>query len=135
MKELLLKWAELEPERCRYREEYGGFEVALGCLYEKEWVICYFTANSVWEAIVQAALQEAIVAKGWSFRIYPVRHYLESHTFSACLKVKYSADVVIPEGNDNEFLRTTLTATVAESLLSAYLQGLEAMKEAQSDRD
>jgi hypothetical protein len=75
IRELLEKWAELEPSRCR-RETVGGFERLL-VLSPLGWQLVmdeeepggYYSSRPLTEAIVQYVVQQAIIARGWSFAL------------------------------------------------------------------
>lgn len=63
MRELLKRWAELEPDRCHLKKNIDGFTINSG-----KWWDLLFTGNLPSEdglMKVQYAVQQAIIARGW----------------------------------------------------------------------
>jgi hypothetical protein len=124
MKELLERWAKLEPTRCEgvYRGE-GVFSVYVHLGREErvyrivhDLVESANAANS-W---LQAAVQEAIEARSWRWELTsPWRG--DSHTYT-----RYWCDL---DASTSELDRPVIGQegeSAAEALLSAYLTALEA---------
>lgn len=67
MRDLLIRWAKAEPERCAHSPDLGhsGVEVKLGDAWIHVWPSRGLTAPSA----VQGAVQEAITARGWTWRL------------------------------------------------------------------
>jgi hypothetical protein len=110
--ELLRMWAKLEPERC---EHWTGipvetFTAPLGTGHQVLLAADEGSPSSPLRlAIIQAAVQEAIEARGWKWLISHAQagHY-EAQAGPRSLEPAYSA------------------STPGEALLSAYLAALEA---------
>lgn len=111
MKELLQRWSELEPDKCRhvkYLEEFASFEVCIG----KDWEHTWGCETDMSLAILQVAVQQALEARGWS---YEQRCYGEN-----------KVGVIYPVKN-NWIIRHE-SKNHAESLLKAYIEGLETLQ-------
>ena len=121
MEELLKRWAAVEPERCQVDVEYyigdrimRGFHVELtlpGGKYNGEH---FEHGGAAWYAPhIQAAVQEAIEARGWIY---------QQSIASDCAEMgKYYASCGWDCGMEERYADTQ-----AEALLSAYLQAIEA---------
>ena len=104
--ELLQKWSELEPDRCTVGVIDDCVQVFLG---KNGWRI--FHLNEVLsEAVVQVAVQEAILSHGLPFR-------LENYGSG------YVALLLHPDTFDVQYQANYAKAAIA--LLEAYLQWLE----------
>lgn len=124
MKELLLKWAELEPEsRCRITyEDAVEFRLSDDRILIAPLDLEPDQYSDEMLAYIQFAIQDAIAAKGWEFEFCGVRKAENGG-------VGYACSVFVPNKN-SEINFDGASAIAAESLLSAYVQGLEAAKEA-----
>lgn len=106
MRELLERWAELEPERCQLA---GNFACVV--LIQHVWRRVRYDANIVDDRPrVLWAVIEAATARDWYFDI----SYLPGPK-------QFHADVVLT-------LHRGKTTDPAEALLSAYIKALEAVK-------
>lgn len=114
MKELLLKWVELEQDqRCRLNEgslEFRIDEDAVFNFWPEDYPMGF---PAYYRALVQLAIQEAIAAKGWTFSLisdeglnYPL--YFDAAVFA----------------HHREVTATSYNSS-AEALLIAYLHALE----------
>lgn len=103
MKDLLIKWAELEPTLCKFL--YDGVVL----LMNGEWTFIYTTPFDA-DMYIQYTVQQAIVARGWDYR-------LEAYTMEG--QRQYAA-WVYPGG------QALGQAPEAEALLAAYVGALEA---------
>jgi hypothetical protein len=117
MRELLARWAELEPERCKHiktglqanRVEWEEFYISDGdqeLLTHSDMhnISCTSNGALMW---IQWAVQQAIVARGWYFQ---VRYVPINKKFLASVGFTYD------QIGDNP----------AEAILSAYLKEIEA---------
>lgn len=121
MKELLQRWAELEPERCRIP---GNSSTA-----EDQEVFIDEAGHQIWNAqsglergLVQIAVQEAIAARGWTIRVESLYHAMDDSYI-------YDSIVFASNGGFNWRSFGEESTMAAESLLSAYLKALEKAKE------
>ena len=110
MQALLARWAELEPERCRNIEEVGAFGIKFGD--SRFWGLIRLDDLSEGVSLVQvqAAVQEAIVSRGWPFEL----------TYYSILG-HYDAEIDID--SHRSFCREGSNS--AEALLSVYVKALE----------
>lgn len=112
MTELLKRWAELEPERCRVSDAAAHLRSPFA--FRIHWAT--LTADPINLAVVLAAVIEAIQARGWFWNVgttlqEPVQAYVQS-----------------PERT----FRPVRAETPAAALLGAYLAALEAEGEEQA---
>jgi hypothetical protein len=112
MKELLERWAKAEPERCQPPQWSGGARVSLGPTngFGPQHPVGR-QDDPVGLALLQAAAQEAIEARGWMGVI----------GFGG----SKGADARVVTSNDDDGTDAH-GSTPAEALLSAYLTALEA---------
>lgn len=101
MKELLKRWAELEPMLCKYLSDGVALPV------NGEWVFIYATLFDA-NMFIQYKVQQAIVARGWRFGI---QHYSDD----------FQVWVAAPNGR----YCWSNADSPAEALLSAYVKALE----------
>lgn len=117
MKQLLAKWAELEPQRCRISSitsTSGDFEV----FFDNYWYEALdrqkpcsgntkFLPLTI--GIIQMALQEAVEAQHWEFeqRWWGIKKEALIYPHQVSVRIKHQGD------------------SFAEALLKAYLEGLE----------
>lgn len=114
MKELLQRWAQLEPDRC---EILKGIVVILRdreplCAGEE-----YAYSDSSFADTIQGAVQEAIEARGWDWKI-------SSHRPGGILWA-YLATIIEEDGERDP----NLNGSPSKSLLGAYLKAIEQTKE------
>lgn len=122
MKDLLLKWAELEPEsRCRITyEDAVEFRLSTDRILIAPLDLEPEQYSEEMLAYIQFAIQDAIVSKGWDFHFESVRHSADGGT-------SYGSTVFAAvEDIETDFWGCSSIA--AESLLSAYLKALEAVE-------
>lgn len=112
MRELLEKWAELEPLRCK---PHNGFNCKL--LMGSTWLPVHYDADLVTEQpVILWSTIAAIVARSWEFD-------LENYGTNSD---KFIANVfAIKPPIRSQYLAED-RANPAEALLSAYIQALEA---------
>lgn len=99
LSDLLVRWAELEPERCKERWNYTAF------LFDNYMVEEPHSPTDLW--VVAGAVQAAIEARGWYWMVW--KCHLTSNGFGATI-TSHGSDCFAP--------------TAAEALLSAYLGAL-----------
>ncbi len=111
MKELLERWAELEPERCEIVRDRFAFH----CMKMSLLIAEFDSGNDMYaDVLVQAATQQAIEAQGgWTWSLLKDT----AGTYKARVWIN---DVVYHTANSN--------TSPAEALLTAYLAVLEAVK-------
>lgn len=112
MKALLDTWARLEPERC-LRLDDGTIRVD-STAYGWTQVLAFKEPETVLidEAMVQHATQEAIEARGWTWRILkPTDGPYEAAVIASPTRTPHIGD------------------TPAEVLLEAYLEALEVLQQ------
>lgn len=117
MKDLLKRWAELEPTLCKFLKD----DVALAI--NGEWVFIYTTPFYA-DMFIQYTVQQAIEARGLNWSIwfdYDDQAY-DEQGFRGFGGSQHSASVF----TDNERYAREGEISAAEALLSAYLQALEA---------
>lgn len=120
MKELLKKWAALEPDRCRLEDWPGGKRILILSPYGWQLVIDeeepegYFPNRLFAEAFTQHVVQQAIIARGWAFSInYDPESPDRNNPYDATVTGPTSEGWGF--GNDG----------IASPLLTAYLETLE----------
>ena len=122
MKDLLLKWAELETEsRCRLND--GCIEFRIG---DERLIQVYVDPLVDYPpevfACIQLGVQEALAHRQWHF-------HLDSGEESADGSFNFQACIFAPDPDSHgDFSYTAVSAIAAESLLSAYVQALEAVE-------
>lgn len=117
MRELLEKWAEVEPGRCK--RETRDFYVTLG---DNNFYLVitdstpggYCPSKEAALARVQWATQQAIIARGWGFEM----QFNTDWQNQTEAMVRYGVNWASSEPTDNP----------AEALLSAYLKALSAIE-------
>ncbi len=122
MRELLTRWAELEPERCK------PTQVADFCIFDREErrnYYIYFNDPEMFDQIdhIQGLVQKAIVARGWGFELNNVR--LAKGSDAPAIMDTVNAIVYAPK--DGTHFNTWSRApaeTTAEALLAAYVEML-----------
>ena len=106
--QLLERWAELEPERCKYNKREGTIEALLG---KESWCFVFFEEGGpeddntelLW--ILLGALIEAVAAREWFYEIRRAALEKGHTTFVHCCRA--------------------VAASPADSLLAAYVAALE----------
>lgn len=106
MKELLERWAELEPEWCYTTDESSTFRLSYN-LQNGHYINAANLSNEIL-AIIQRSVQNAIVARNWPFDLS-----FGSYGYKAWVQAEF--------GNPAYAEATG----VVECLLSAYLKALE----------
>jgi hypothetical protein len=117
MQELLLRWGRLEPERCKY--DVNHFLIELEGFKHR-----VFTKVSPAEAIIQAAVQEAVTAGRWG---YEVGNVFRPDSGDAPA-ITGGADAIVHVSHDGDYSDEWYGrggSNAAEALLSAYLAALE----------
>ena len=118
MLELIKRWAELEPERCR--RQPTRYEVLLN----GEWVAVDYILNTtaivmMRDAIIQAAVQEAVAARKWIFSLY------------IYMPGRFHSILTVPGDKPGDmpwYVRQARGWVAAEVLLDSYVQALEAAR-------
>lgn len=106
MLNLLKRWAELEPGRCKIRDlvvKTDGFELWIGDVETDEF-----------QALILFAVMESIAAHGFSFNL----------RYSEALK-SYVADVRFIHDGRSRLSSSSYIDNPAKALLGAYLEALE----------
>jgi hypothetical protein len=124
MIELLKKWAEIEPERCRYRTYGDEFLVSVrGDFLPLEYA--ELSADLPREVIVQAAVQEAIEARGWRWMLRGTDLLPDTPiTHSATVYGELDGSKVGRQEMSQEF-----GDAAAKAILAAYLTALKTLME------
>lgn len=120
MKDLLLRWARLEPEKCELGED-NDIEIQLvreSVHFEELDKIDDFDI-----ACIQYGVQEAIVARNWEFLIEATRFMVTPGNY----ETRYETSVISYFENGPSIFYG-VTDVAAESLLGSYLEALEAMQ-------
>jgi hypothetical protein len=126
VKELLLEWAELEPERCEGQSD-GSFHLHLNkdCKIKIEADLFESVPDPLktWAtpvvACIQAAVQEAIRVKGWYFEFH-------DRKYSWATERIYECYLFVPNPPpDGCFHHHGSGKMAAESFLDAYCKALE----------
>lgn len=112
MKNLLEKWATLEPQLC---EDLYGQTIRLHLSDDSSFSIHpLINELPIKEmAMIQWAIQQAIVEKGWYFKL---NNFLNDKGFAA----KIISDI------NKEEVTLTISSNPTEALLAAYLKALDA---------
>ena len=110
--DLLKKWASLEPDKCRYDEEYGEWRVVYHSVEDH---VHY--AGRLDHARIQGAVQQCVESRGWLWRIY---HAQNRHRRFKPVPGRYTGQV------DKPGVEFSAQATNAvDSLLTAYIMALD----------
>lgn len=122
MKELLMKWVELETEsRCRINYDLDAVEFRLST--DRLLIVPLDLEPEQYSdellAYIQFAIQDAITSKGWDYSIESFLHSPHVNKHCKCYVLKPDYEPGDPSYNAN-FERP------AEGLLAAYLKALEA---------
>lgn len=104
MRELLKRWAELEPELCKYLKDGVALPI------NGEWVFIYTTPFDG-NMFIQWKVQQAIEARGWVFHLTPV-HWRVGNFYEV---------IIVTPGRDG----SSESENITEALLSAYLKALD----------
>lgn len=113
MKELLEKWAELEPDRCTHR---GGSEWCV--MVDKDWH-CLLDYRYLGHS-VRIGVQQAIEARGWDWSMATTQEPTY-RLWHASVKCNHDSTIWEPQQySDN---------CSTEALLSVYLAALQATAE------
>lgn len=118
MKNLLKRWAELEPQRCRFHKD------GVAILMNAEWVFVFATPFDS-DMFVQYAVQQAIVARGglnWSIWFDFDEQAYDEQGYTGFGGSQHSASVFT---SGQRYVREG-QISAAEAILSAYLQAIEA---------
>jgi hypothetical protein len=113
IRELLRRWVEMEPERCKREDWPDGERILISTPYGWQLVMddeeptTFYPDKERAEIYIQYVAQLAITARGWAFDI----------------RYKKQWDVLIDGGKFQGF--ATGKETVTEALLEAYLEMLE----------
>jgi hypothetical protein len=124
------QWAQLEPDRCRVDtysatpelKAQSDIALKLGDSWFTVWATAFASISNSGLAILQAALQEAIVAKGWDMSL----HFTAGTDGEA---VGWIGEVDIHRLTRPSFWQVFHEAA-AIALLTAYLQALRAERAA-----
>lgn len=124
IKGLLEKWSQLEPQLCKretrpnqdWHEEFEDIFVAS----KTGWQLVYIDGSGAYStrikeeglARIQWAVQQAIIEKGWYFKL---NNFLNDKGFAA----KIISDI------NKEEISLTISSNPTEALLAAYLKVLE----------
>jgi len=117
MKELLAKWAELEPEMCR--KDFGGYLI----MFEGHFHHISTKGDGSLEyrfdsMTIEYALRERIEARGW---LYSVGYGFNESGDDRCRFAYLTL-------NEIHSVRVEIQTSILEALLTAYISALEAEK-------
>ncbi|HEX7038900.1 MAG TPA: hypothetical protein VF202_02180 [Trueperaceae bacterium] len=117
-RELLEKWAALEPDWCRVDDERASVMADVGTPLERPRFTAQYHRLGQYEPDILAAVIEAVEARGWDWMLWGDG----KGTREGCVRVP-STDL---KRLDTPYGPGLVQVSPAEALLAAYLAALEA---------